>query len=102
MLKKYDQPVDLADNGRIAVEKFRAKNYDVILMDIHMPELNGFEAAMQIREIEQLENRPKKVKIFAVTASCVTDEKENCKLAGMDGYLGKPFKTHEVMEILAC
>lgn len=101
MLKKYDQEVDLADNGLIAVEKFKREEYDVVLMDLHMPELDGFEATIKIREIEKQENRPNKAKIFAMTASSLQDESENCLDAGMDGYLGKPFKPHEIMEILA-
>lgn len=101
MLKKYDQEVDIADNGLIAVEKFKREIYDVILMDLHMPELDGFEATIQIREIEKQEDRPCKAKIFAMTASSLQDESENCLDAGMDGYLGKPFKPHEIMEILA-
>lgn len=101
MLKKYDQEVDLADNGLIAVEKFKRQEYDVVLMDLHMPELDGFEATIKIREIERQENRTNKAKIFAMTASSLQDESENCLEAGMDGYLGKPFKPHEIMEILA-
>lgn len=101
MLKKYDQEVDLADNGLIAVEKFKRQEYDVVLMDLHMPELDGFEATIKIREIERQENRTNKAKIFAMTASSLQDESENCLDAGMDGYLGKPFKPHEIMEILA-
>ncbi len=101
MLKKLDQIIDLAENGSVAVEKFRHETYDLVLMDLHMPELDGFEATMQIREIEQEENRPVKVKIYAMTASSLHDESENCLKAGMDGYLGKPFRNEDVMALLA-
>lgn len=100
MLKKFDQIIELAENGQVAVEKFKSNQFDLVLMDLHMPELDGFEATRQIREIEKSENRPVKVKIYAMTASAVQDERENCMNAGMDGYLSKPFKNHEVLEIL--
>jgi len=101
MLKKYDQSIDIADNGRIAVEKFQTHEYDLVLMDLHMPELDGFEATLKIREIEQAENRHKKVKIYAMTASSITDESERCYAVGMDGYISKPFKAEEVINVLA-
>ena len=100
MLKKYDQSIDIADNGRIAVEKFLQYNYDLVLMDLHMPELDGFEATMQIREIENKEKRETKVKIYAMTASSISDESERCFAAGMDGYISKPFKAEEVINVL--
>lgn len=101
MLRKFDQTIELAENGLIAVEKFRSDQFDLVLMDLHMPELDGFQATRMIREIEELENRPSRVKIYAMTASAIHDERDNCIEAGMDGYLSKPFKNHEVMEILA-
>lgn len=101
MLKKYDQIIDLADNGQIAVEKFKSDRYDVVLMDLHMPEVDGFEATKMIREIENVENREVRVKIYAMTASSVHDERDNCIEAGMDGYLAKPFRNEDVMAILA-
>lgn len=101
MLNKYDQIIDLADNGQIAVEKFKNDLYDVVLMDLHMPELDGFEATMKIREIEEEQNRSTKVKIYAMTASSVIDEREHCIEAGMDGYLSKPFSAQDVMKILS-
>ncbi|MFA6950567.1 MAG: response regulator [Lentimicrobiaceae bacterium] len=101
MLNKYDQIIDLADNGQIAVEKFKNDLYDVVLMDLHMPELDGFEATMKIREIEEEQNRSTKVKIYAMTASSVIDEREHCIEVGMDGYLSKPFSAQDVMKILS-
>ncbi|HEX2976343.1 MAG TPA: response regulator [Bacteroidales bacterium] len=101
MLKKFDQNIELADNGLIAVEKFKSEHYDVVLMDLHMPELDGFEATRKIREIENSEQRPVKVKIYAMTASSMQDEKDNCLNAGMDGYLAKPFRNDDVIALLA-
>ena len=99
LLQKYNQTIHIADNGRIAVEKFLDQEYDLVLMDLHMPELDGFEATLKIREIEETENR-KKVKIFAMTASSVSDESARCYAVGMDGYISKPFKAEEVINAL--
>lgn len=101
LLKKYEQTIDVADNGLIAVEKFLTHDYDLVLMDLHMPELDGFEATLKIREIEENENRTKKVKIFAMTASSLTDESARCYQVGMNGYISKPFKPEEVMNALS-
>ncbi len=101
MLKKFDQEIELADNGLIAVEKFRNEHYDVVLMDLHMPELDGIEATKKIREIEDNEQRPVKAKIYAMTASSIQDERDNCMNAGMDGYLCKPFRNDDVKALLA-
>lgn len=100
MLQKYDQVIDIAENGRIAVEKFCNDTYDLILMDLHMPELDGCEATKLIREYEKENNHSQKVKIYAMTASSLQDESENCIKAGMDGYLSKPFKNHELIALL--
>lgn len=101
MLKKYDQSIDIADNGLIAVDKFLLNDYDLVLMDLHMPELDGFEATLRIREIELNENRKHKVKIYAMTASSISDESARCYAVGMDGYISKPFKAEEVISILS-
>ncbi len=100
MLQKFDQIIDVAENGLIAVEKFRNDTYDLILMDLHMPELNGFEATRKIREFEQENKRKEKVRIYAMTASSLQDKSENCLSAGMDGYLSKPFRNDELMALL--
>jgi CheY-like chemotaxis protein len=101
MLKRYDQSIDIADNGLIAVNKFLLNDYDLVLMDLHMPELDGFEATIRIREIEVSENRKHKVKIYAMTASSISDESARCYAVGMDGYISKPFKAEEVINILS-
>lgn len=101
MLKKYDQSIDIADNGLIAVDKFLMNDYDLVLMDLHMPELDGFEATIRIREIEISENRKHKAKIYAMTASSISDESARCFAVGMDGYISKPFKAEEVINILS-
>jgi PAS domain S-box-containing protein len=76
---------DIADNGIVAIEKLRNKTYDVILMDLQMPEMNGFEATDYIRNIMQLD-----VPIIALTADVTTVDLAKCKAVGMNDYIAKP------------
>ena len=76
---------DIADNGKIAIEKLRLKSYDVILMDLQMPEMNGFEATDYIRNIMNLD-----IPIIALTADVTTVDLAKCKAVGMNDYIAKP------------
>ena len=76
---------DIAENGKIAIEKLRIKTYDVILMDLQMPEMNGFEATDFIRNIMNLETP-----IIALTADVTTVDLAKCKAVGMNDYIAKP------------
>jgi two-component system, sensor histidine kinase and response regulator len=92
MLRKRGHHVDIANNGREAVAAVRCGAYDAVLMDIQMPELDGFGATREIRRL--LEGRA--LPIIALTANVMTGERERCLAEGMDDYLGKPFKAHEL------
>src|SRR6185503_1264324 len=92
MLRKRGHLVDIANNGREAVEAVRRGGYDVVLMDIQMPELDGVGATHEIRRL--LDGRA--LPIIALTANLMTGERERCLAEGMDDYLGKPFKPHEL------
>jgi PAS domain S-box-containing protein len=76
---------DIASNGKIAIEKLKEKSYDIILMDLQMPEMNGFEATEYIRKIMN-----SKIPIIALTADVTTVDLEKCKEVGMDDYMAKP------------
>jgi len=76
---------DIADNGKIAIEKLKNKTYDVILMDLQMPEMNGFEATDYIRNIMNLD-----IPIIALTADVTTVDLAKCKAVGMNDYIAKP------------
>ncbi|MBP7516051.1 MAG: response regulator, partial [Flavobacteriales bacterium] len=89
--------VDVAANGRIAVELAQAKDYDLILMDVQMPEMNGYEATKAIRALPGSKSR---IPIVAMTANVMKEEVERCKEAGMVGYIPKPFKREELMTAL--
>ena len=76
---------DIASNGLIAIEKLQEKNYDIILMDLQMPEMNGFEATDHIRN-----KMHSKIPIIALTADVTTVDLEKCKAVGMNDYIAKP------------
>ncbi|MCD6112796.1 MAG: response regulator [Bacteroidales bacterium] len=96
-LKDFD--VDIADNGQIAVEKYKENNYDIILMDIEMPVMNGLEATIHIREYEKANNL-KKIKIIAMTANVLKEDIDEYLEKGMDDYLNKPFRKDDLKKIL--
>jgi len=83
--------VDVAANGKEALEMFGLKQYDLILMDIKMPVMDGITATKKIREIESTSDRH--VPIIAVTANALAGDRENCLAAGVDDYIAKPFTT---------
>jgi len=89
LLNRMGYEVTLANNGLEAVEAFRSNAFELILMDIQMPEMGGVEAAQLIREIENTENRLP-TPIIAVTANALKGDRENYLASGMDGYVSKP------------
>ncbi len=76
---------DIADNGKIAIEKLKAKSYDIVLMDLQMPEMNGFEATEYIRTTMN-----SKIPIIALTADVTTADLAKCTAVGMNDYIAKP------------
>lgn len=93
-LMKWDVNVDLAENGVIAVEKARRSRYDLVLMDLHMPEMNGYDATLEIRKMEN--NPNKDIPIIALTASAFIEDREKIYTYGMSGYIIKPFNPSEL------
>jgi len=93
--------IDCAENGKEAVEKFAASptQYDLILMDVQMPEMDGYEATRKIREIEQGTAR-EPVPIVAMTANVFREDIEKCLSAGMNDHLGKPLEMNELLKKL--
>ncbi|MBK6448977.1 ATP-binding protein [Candidatus Brachybacter algidus] len=86
--------VEVAENGLIAVEKLKSSAFDVILMDIQMPVMNGFEATKVIRA---LDSEKAQIPIIAMTANVLKEEVDLCYLAGMNDFIGKPFDTNELL-----
>jgi signal transduction histidine kinase/CheY-like chemotaxis protein len=92
-----DISLDIVENGVLAIEKFNTNTYDLILMDVQMPEMNGFEATKNIRTIEKSKGRTTNIPIIAMTASLLKTEIENCYEAGMNNYIPKPYKLEELI-----
>ncbi len=97
MLEKLHIAADLAFNGVDAVNAVKNKRYDLIFMDVQMPEMDGLEAAKKIRELEL---PPKHTIIVAMTANALQGDRERCLLAGMDDYLSKPIKQSDLKAII--
>ena len=95
VLTKMGYEPEIAENGREAVDKQQKDNYDVILMDVQMPEMDGLEATRSIRS--GLKRQPI---IIAMTANAMQDDRENCLGAGMNDYISKPFKPQEIAMML--
>jgi len=95
LLEKQGHRVTAAENGRIAVERAQRETFDVILMDIQMPEMDGLEATRQIREAERATGRH--TPIIALTAHALTGDRERCLAAGMDAYVTKPIRAAQLL-----
>lgn len=98
ILKKEGNHVAVADNGRQAVELFERESFDLVLMDMQMPEMDGLEATEAIREIEKRTGT--RVPIIALTANAMTGDREQCLKAGMDDYLSKPLRADHLFTMI--
>lgn len=100
MLNRLGYTADVVINGREAVDAIRRQPYDVVLMDCHMPELDGYAATGEIRVLtENHPDRPRP-RIIAVTAAAMSDDRAKCLAAGMDDYVTKPVKTEALRAAL--
>jgi CheY-like chemotaxis protein/HPt (histidine-containing phosphotransfer) domain-containing protein len=98
LLKNHGHEVMVANNGREAVELLDRQPYDVILMDVHMPDMDGFEATAVIRKKEQQSGN--RIPIIAMTASAMKGDRERCLAAGMDSYVSKPIDPEQLYKAL--
>lgn len=100
-LKKYNHEVTIANNGLEAVEMFRENQYDVILMDLMMPVMDGLEATVKIREEEEMNKSDKRIPIIAITANTMDNDRDTCISYGMDDFMSKPFDIEKLHEIFS-
>jgi CheY-like chemotaxis protein len=97
ILMKFGCTADVVSNGLQVLEAVAFKKYDMIFMDMHMPEMDGIEATRKIVNSGFPGNRPK---IIALTADSIYDDKKKCIEAGMDDYITKPVRIEEILSIL--
>ena len=97
LLTKRGHTVTVAENGKQAVTALESKSFDVVLMDVQMPEMDGFEATAAIRKMEEPKGRH--TPIIAMTAHAMKGDRERCLAAGMDAYISKPIQFDELLEV---
>ena len=93
VIKKAGHSVVVANNGREAIEALKATAYDLVLMDVHMPEMDGYDATNAIRDGETQNGGDARTPIIAMTANAMKGDREKCHAVGMDGYVSKPVKS---------
>ena len=97
-LQKYVNKIDFADNGKEALDMFGSTRYDLILMDVQMPVMDGIKTTTKMREIEK--STGTHTPIIAITANALLGDRESCLAAGMDDYVSKPFRIEKLIELL--
>ena len=98
LLEKRGHTVLVAQNGREALEMLEEQHFDIVLMDVQMPEMDGFEATKRIREKEQASGAH--LPIIALTAHAMQGDQERCLVGGMDGYVAKPIKLEALFSVI--
>jgi len=98
LLEKWGHKSVIAENGRVALSLFDTGEFDVVLMDVQMPEINGFEATALIREREK--GTGKHIPIIALTAHAMKGDRERCIAAGMDDYVWKPIEPQSLFHVI--
>lgn len=98
-LKKHFD-IRVTSTGEEALEILNSERFDVVLMDLMLPGMDGYEATRQIRQLEKGMYEQRKIKIIALTANTLDNDKERCLRLGMDGYLSKPFEYQKLHDIL--
>lgn len=99
LLEREGHDFVVVGNGKEAVSAVSAVQFDLALMDVHMPEMDGFEATATIRQMEK--GTDKHLPVIAVTANAMSGDRERCIAAGMDGYIAKPIRAEELHRVLA-
>ena len=99
-LKKLDCEITAVSNGKEAIETFKSNKYDIVLMDIMLPEKNGYEITIEIREFEKINEVKNPVTIIALTANTYENDKEKCLRVGMNDYLSKPFSAQQLINTI--
>ena len=99
LLKRFGMTADMAGNGKIALERLAGKHYDLVLMDVQMPEMDGYEATRRIRAGHAGKTDPD-IPIIAMTAHAMKGDRDRCLDAGMTDYISKPIKPDLLLEVI--
>lgn len=97
MLRRIGYEADIAENGKVAIEKLQEAGHKIVLMDAQMPVMTGVEASLWIRENIEPENQPK---IFVMSASLVSESQEQWSDVNVDGYIEKPIRIDALKSVL--
>jgi len=95
-LQRLGHIIQVAENGREALDKYLSGNFDIILMDIQMPVMDGYQATSEIRKLQEESQEANPARIIAMTANAEKGEMEKCIELGMDDYISKPFKSEDL------
>ena len=99
MLEPSEATLTMAEDGLEALDLLKKESFDLILMDCQMPNMDGYECTIAIREYEK--NTPLHVPIVAITANAYEDDKQRCLDIGMDDFVSKPVNSHELYTVIA-
>ena len=99
VMERLGLSVEVVGNGELALAAFRRRTPDLVLMDCHMPVMDGFQATRRMREIERIEGRPRTA-VIALTANALAGDRERSLECGMDDHLAKPFRDDDLVEML--
>lgn len=97
-LRKLNYKVVAVDNGKDAINEILNAPFDIVLMDLMLPEMNGYEITIEIRRIEKEKGIEKGVPIIAITANALDNDRDKCFEVGMDEFLTKPFTSEQLIE----
>jgi two-component system, sensor histidine kinase and response regulator len=98
LLRKRGHTVTIVDNGREALAALEKETFDLVLMDVQMPEMDGFAVAREIRKAEQ--GGQDHLPVIAMTAHAMKGDREECLAAGMDDYIAKPINREELRQVI--
>jgi osomolarity two-component system sensor histidine kinase NIK1 len=97
-LKKYSYNVTAVSNGPDAIKAVADQTFDLILMDLMLPEMDGYEITTEIRKMEKVKGTENPVPIIAITANTLDNDREKCFEVGMNEYLSKPFTAEQLID----
>ena len=100
LLEKLGHQIDIANNGREALKALKSNHYDMVFMDIQMPELDGLSTTRIIRKMEKANPHRSPIPIIAMTANVLKEDRERCSDSGMDDYISKPLNAGKLRDTL--